>query len=163
MKKDKKESLEKLKKDYSVIKKKYDLPSFEELNEDFNIEKISEIETDFLLREVRKFMADKFSNYLRFVEIILNPINAPMFIFSIIKSISNEEKNNLKEIYKKLAKIEVKVIELDISYKEEKEVEFIKESYKIWQEIKKDIALIISAVKKNWDNKFEVNGKSYFG
>jgi len=86
-----------------------------------------------------------------------------MFIFSIIKSISNEEKNNLKEIYKKLAKIEVRVIELDISYNVEDEVRFIKKSYKIWQGIKRDMSLMIKEVKNNWDNKFEVNSKSYFG
>ena len=152
-----------LKKDYTKIQKKYNLPSFEKLNEDFQIEKIAEVETDFLIREIRKFIADKFSNYLRFVEAILQPTNVPMFIFSIIKSIGDKERKNLTNVYKKLAKIEVNLIELDLEFVERKEVDFIKESYEIWQEIKKDILNVLGIIKKNWDNKFEGNKKDYFG
>ena len=87
----KESDLENLKKDYEKIQRKHGLPSFQELNEDFQIEKVAEVETDFLVREIRKFMADKFSNYLRFIEAVLQPVNTPMFIFSIIKSIGAEE------------------------------------------------------------------------
>ncbi|MBA7660405.1 hypothetical protein ES703_68407 [subsurface metagenome] len=158
-----KSDLEKLKEDYKEIQKKYNLPIFEELNKDFQIEKVAEVETDFLIREVRKFIVDKFSNYLRFIETILQPVNAPMFVFSIIKSIGAEEKRRLTEVYKKLVKNEVRLIELDIEFVEKKEVEFVKESYKIWQEIKKDILEVVEVIKKNWDNKFETNNKGYFG
>ena len=41
--------LEKLKADYKIFQAKYSLPNFDELNEDFQIEKISESETDFIL------------------------------------------------------------------------------------------------------------------
>ncbi len=159
----KESDLENLKKDYEKIQRKHDLPSFQELNEDFQIEKVAEIKTDFLVREIRKFMADKFSNYLRFIEALLQPVNTPMFIFSIIKSIGVEEKKKLTDIYKKLVKIEVRLIELDVEFFEEKEVDFIKESYEIWQKIKKDMLEIFESIKKNWDNKSEVNGKGYFG
>ena len=159
----KESDLENLKKDYKEVQKKHNLPSFEKLNEDFQIEKIAEVETDFLVREIRKFIADKFSNYLRFVETILNPTNASMFVFSIIKSIGVEEKKKLIEVYKELTKTEVRLIELDTDFSEEKEAEFIKESYEIWQEIKKDILEVIRVIKKNLGNKFEVDGKSYFG
>ena len=158
-----KSKLEKLKENYSVLQKKHNLPKFKELNEDFHIEKIAEVETDYLLREVRKFMADKFSNYIRFIEALLNPVNVPMFVFSITKSIGVKEKEKLSEIYKKLAKMEVRVIEIDIKFSEEKEAEFIKESYKIWQEIKKDMLEFIGVVKKGWNNKIEKNSKGYFG
>lgn len=158
-----KSNLKILKQDYKKIQGKYNLPSFEKLNEDFHIEKLVEVETDFLTREIRRFISDKFSNYLRFIEAILNPANSPMFIFSIVKSIGADEKKKLTEIYKKLVKVEVTLIELDIKFSEEKEIEFIKESYKIWQEIKKDVLGVLEIVKKNWDNKSEINGKGYFG
>jgi len=156
-------NLENLKKDYKKIQKKYDLPDFEKLNEDFQIEKVIEVKTDFLIREIRKFMADKFSNYLRFIEAILNPVNVSMFIFSVIKSIGVEEKNKLTDIYKNLAKIEVRLIELEVKFIEEKEADFIKESYNIWQKIKEDLLNVVGVIKENWDNKSEVNGKGYFG
>lgn len=153
----------KLKKEYEVLAKKYNLPSFKEMNEDFGIERIAEVETDILLREIRKVVADKLYNYLRFIEGILNPTNAPMFVFSIIKALGKEEKDKFSEIYKKLAKIEIALFEIDVQFFEEKEAKFVKDSYGIWQEIKKDALEIIKAIKRNWDNKAETKDKGYFG
>ena len=162
-KKDEDSCLENFKEDYKKIQQKYGLPDFEKLNDDFQIEKISEVETEHIIREIRKFMADKFSNYLRFVENILQPINAPMFVFSVIKSIGVEEKNKFMEVYKFLSRKEVELIELDVEFDEDKEAKFVKEAYKEWQEIKKKILEVIDSIKSNWDNKFEVNNKGYFG
>lgn len=163
MAKDEKLCLEILKKDYQKFQEKYNLPIFEKLNEDFQIEKAAEVETDYLLREIRKFIAEKFSDYLKFIESILHPINVPIFVFSFIRTLRVEEKNKLMEVYKELAKREIEIIELDIDFNEEKEAKFIDESYKLWQSIKKDILDVISRIKNNWDNKFEVNNKGYFG
>lgn len=158
-----KSDLEEMKENYLKIQEKYFLPSFEELNKDFSIEKIAEEETDLLLREVRKYIADKFSTYLRFIEGVLHPMNAPMFVFSVVKTLSKEDKEKLTDIYKKLAKREVDLLELDIDFKEEKEAEFIKNSFEEWQEIKEDLLKIVGSIKKNWDNKVERNGAGYFG
>jgi len=155
--------LEKLKEDYKKIEKKYNLPSFEKLNEDFEIEKIAEVETDFLLREIRKCIADRLINYLRFIESILNPVNVPMFVFSIIKTISPKEKERLTEVYKKLAEKEVELIALDIKFSEQKEAKFIQEFYNSWQDIKEDMLNIVDVIKKNWNNKLGTNNKGYFG
>ncbi|GAG98274.1 unnamed protein product [marine sediment metagenome] len=163
MAKDKKSDLEELKKDYIKIQKKHNLPEFEELNEDFQIEKTAEIETDFLIREVRKLVADKLASYLRFVETLLNPTNAPMFVFSIIKTLGADEKKKLSEVYEKLAKNEIRLIELDTVFSEKAEAEFIKNSHKLWQQVKKDTLKILKVVEKNLDNKFETNNKGYFG
>lgn len=160
---DKESNLENLKMNYVEVQKKYNLPSFEELNADFNIEKISDIETDFLVREIRKFIADKFSNYLRFIETILHPTDVPMFVFSIIKSLGAEEKKKLVEIYKKLALSEIKLIELDLDFFEEKEADFVKDSYKLWQKLKKDLLEVMDGINQKWDTKFETNNKGYFG
>ena len=155
-------NLESLKEDYKKIQKEYDLPEFDKLNEDFQIEKLAEIETDFLVREIRKFMADKFMNYLRFIESILNPVNVPMFIFSIVKSIGEDEKKKLTGVYKKLAKCEVELIRLDVEFSEDDEAKFVKKNYKLWNEMKKDILGVLDVIKKNWDNKTE-SKKNYFG
>jgi hypothetical protein len=162
-KNDKEKSLEDLKSEYKKIQERFNLPSFVELNRDFQIEKIAGCETDFLIREVKRFIAEKFSNYLRFIEAILNPVNTPMFIFSLIKSLSLEDKKRLSEIYKKMAKNEIRAIDTDINFSEEKDADFIKESFNLWQEIKKEMKDVIEIVKKNWDNDFGANNKGYFG
>ena len=159
----KESSLNEVKKNYLKFQEKYNLPSFEKLNEDFQIEKIAENETEYLLKEVKKTMADKFYNYLRFTETLLNPVNAPVLIFSIIKSIDSERKKKLGEIYKKLAQNEIRIIEIDLVYSEKKEAEFIKESYELWQEVKEELLDVIQNVKSNWNKKSEGKSKGYFG
>ncbi len=156
-------NLKTLKEDYKKIQEEHKLPEFNELNDDFNIEKLSEIETESLVREIRRMIADRFYNYIRFVESILNPVNSPMFVFSIVKILTIKEKEKLTEIYKKLAKKEIDLIELDVKFDEEKEITFIKESHKIWQDIKEDMLDIIEVIKQNWDNKLDKNNKGYFG
>ncbi len=158
-----KSKLEKLKKNYEVIKRKYDLPDFRELNEDFQIEKAAEVETDILIREIRKFMADKLGGYMRFIETLLNPVNAPMFVFSIIKTLGTEERKKASDIYKKLTKNEITLIRLDTEFSEEKEAEFVRYSYDLWKEIKRDFLVILDKINQNWDNKSEANNKGYFG
>ena len=155
--------LEKLKEEYEKLQKKHKLPSFKELNEDFHIEKIAESETEILIREVRKFIGDKLANYMRFVENLLNPTNAPMFIFSFIKLIDSEDKKRLSEIYKELMKKEVEFIKTDLAFNEEKEAQLIKESYEFWQTVKKDMLKIIEKIQNRWDEKSETNNKGYFG
>jgi len=155
--------LAKLKEDYRAFQMRYDLPPFEKLNEDFQIEKAAELETDFVLREIRRYITDKFFNYLRFIESILTPTNAPMFVFAITKTLGTKDREKLIELYKKIAKVDIDLIELDIEYSEEKEAKSIKEYSSMWQDIKKDFLEIVEVIKKNWDNKMEDNGKGYFG
>lgn len=162
--KDKRADLEKLKKDYEILKVKYDLPDFAKLVEDFNsVERVSETETDFLLREIRRFIADKFINFHRFIEVLLNPSNAPMYIFSMVKILGTDEKKKLSDIYKEVAKMEIRVMELDLIFSEKKEADFIKDSFKLWQGIKNDFSVILNLIKKNWDNKAEEEKRDYFG
>lgn len=165
-KKDKKENeegLKRLKKDYEVLAKKHNLPSFEKLNEDFQIERISEYETDLILKEIRKFISEKFSTYLRFLENLLNPVNVPMFLFSMVKNLNASDKKKINEIYQKLAMSEVVILELDINYSEKKEIDFLKDSFKLWNDVKKDLLILVDKMKENWDSKPETNGKNYFG
>lgn len=157
--------LEQLKIEYLILHKKYGLPSFEKMNEDFYIEKIAENETEMLIREVRRMVGDRLANYMRFIENLLNPVNVPMFVFSIIKLIGVEEKKKLQEIYKKLIKNEIKFVERDLEFKEEKEAEFIRDSFDLWQEMKKEISEVFEIVDKNWADSNAggtENSKGYF-
>lgn len=158
-------SLQEVKKDYEEFQIRYSLPSFDELNRAFSIEKVTEDETDFLLREIRKYIADKYSNYHRFVELLINPANASVFVFSILKGMNADDKKLIENLYKKLSKLNIRIMEVDIIYSEEKEAEFIQEAYREWNSIREDWIKIIESIKKNWDNgvKKDSEEKKYFG
>ena len=65
---------------------------------DFKIEKISEMETDFLVREIREHLSESLINFARFIEAILNPANVPMFLYPIIKAMDENDKKKLKSL-----------------------------------------------------------------
>ena len=155
--------LEKLKKDYSEIQKKFSLVSFEEMNQDFHIEKLSEVETDYLIREIRKFLTEKLQNYARFIETVLNPANASLFIFSLVKTLETKQKEALTEVYKKLVKQELELVGLDLEFSEEKEAEYVKKVFSLWQDIKKDMLDVFKFVRENWDKEADKGSKAYFG
>jgi len=157
------EKLNQLKKDYLKLEEKYKLPSFCELNEEFDIEKVQELETETLLREIRKVIMDKVLAYLRFIEMFLNPSQAPMFFLGLIKGIDASDRKTLESLYDKLGRLEINVIGVDNDYSEKSEADFIKHISKEWKEIKEDMKKISSSLKKNWDRKAEKKEKSYLG
>jgi len=158
-----KSNLELLKERYPELQKKHNLPSFQEMNIEFGIEKAETEKFDILIREIRKYVADKLLNYLKFIETVLNPTNASMVIFSIIKSLGADEKKKLTEVYKKLAKTELDLIELEIHFNEEKEAEFIRKNYLLWKEISKELMAVMAKVKGNWDRESTKGNNSFVG
>lgn len=155
--------LQKLKDNYVVFQKKYSLPAFDELNREFDIERVSRSETDFLLREIRKEVSKNFGELLRLIEAILNPVNAPMFLFAIIKTLKAEDKEKLLYIYQKMSKLELDSLRLTLDYSEKNEAEHIKKSLKLWQEIKKDFLEVVDIMDSKIEMKSEKGSKGYFG
>ena len=105
-------NLENLKKQYFLMQKKYRLPDFKFLNETFEIENIEIYETELLLKMIRKHITEKVFYILRMLETLINPSNAPMFIFNILKSFNDGEKEMIKTFYERLSKYEVEAFGL---------------------------------------------------
>ena len=154
--------IEDLKNQYNKIKEKYNLPEFSDLNKLFDIEEIDS-ETEFLLKKIRRTMSEKIGNYLRFIDILLNPSNAPIFFFKIVKKLDRDDREIIGNIYEKLGNLEIQIVSLDLDYSEKTEAEFIKNLYQTFNnEIKKDLLKIIEKLNSDEDNSQRVNG-SYLG
>ncbi|MFA7707610.1 MAG: hypothetical protein WCX73_01555 [Candidatus Pacearchaeota archaeon] len=153
--------LNKLKQEYDKLKERYNLPEFSDVNRVFDIEEI-DIDTDFLLRRIRRTVSERISGYLRFLEVILNPSNAPMFIFKLIKKISEEDKKQLSDIYEVLGGFELEAVKLDLNYNELKEADFIRKTYTLLSnDVSKRLLIIIEKMSNNDEEKKERS--SYFG
>jgi len=157
------EKLENLKKEYEKLALKYKLPDYKTVNEEFDIEPLAERETETLLRETRKVIMDKIIAYLRFAEMLINPSNAPMFFFTILKGIDFNDKKLLEEVYAKLGRLEVEVIVVDNDYSESGEADFINHVFSEWADIKKNMRVVAKALQSGWDKKREKSDKSYLG
>ena len=156
-------SLKSIREDYKKIESKFSLPPFEKLLEDFDMEKLSEKEEGLLVRDVRRIVVEKISAYLHLFEMLINPSSPPMFVFAFLKNLSEQDKKEIKEIYKELSKLQIITIKLDTIYDEKKEVEFIKKSNSVWQGIKKKIYTLVETFEKEFEKNAETKEKSYFG
>lgn len=154
--------LKDLKKEYTVVQKKYKLPSFEDLNLHFDIERLTGRETDFLLREIRRAMADKIYLYLKFCEMVISPSNAPLFMFSLIKNLTPGEKKKIEDLYKKLSQRDIEMMDLDLNYFEKKEAEFINNLFKDWKNVNADLNVIVTSFKSYTGKSSSGNSKAYF-
>lgn len=152
--------LDDLKAEYAKLAKKYNLPGFQELNENFEIETIRK-ETDLLPRAVRKVMMNKTGNALNFIELLLNPANAPRFYLAFIKAMGAEGKNYAEKVYGELADLIGEALPLEIDYSEKNEAEMIKKVHEKWAKIKPDFRKVIEHMtSKQVSNAKE---RSYFG
>lgn len=158
-----KDDLTCLKEKYHVLKEKYNLPEFIVLNKLFDIEDLSP-ETDFLLRKIRRTMSERVSGYSRFVDVILNPSNAPVFFFNVLKKLDSNDREEITKVYEILGNLELEMLSLDLDYSEEKEAEFIK---KIVHTFDNDIRVkflnVIKKMNNNTDKEKKDNNRSYFG
>jgi len=155
------EKLKILKENYATLAKKYKLPSFQELNEEFEIEKIAEKETEVLLRHVRRCMLEKMSSVSRFFELILNPTEANLLILSLLKDVSPETKKKIENLYKEVSLIEIASIDLDLDYNEKNEAKFIAEASKDWKKLKANLKVVSNQLGKSWHLKERT--AEYFG
>ena len=155
------EKLKRLKEQYENLAKKYRLPGFRELNEEFEIEKLADKETELLLRNVRRCMLEKISAVSRFFELMLNPTEANLMILSLLKEVSAETKKKMEKIYRELAYIEITSVELDLDYNEKNEARFIIGVSKDWKKLKG----ALKDVSKQLDTKLHAkdNSGNYFG
>ncbi|MEM4259403.1 MAG: hypothetical protein QXS38_01400 [Candidatus Pacearchaeota archaeon] len=150
-----------LKKRYAVLEKKYKLPDFKELNENFEIEKIRKGQ-ETLLRTIRKTMMEKIINSMGFIETLINPINAPRIYLVYIKSMSSDDRKDIEKIYSSLSDLVIGSLGLEIDYEEEREAEMIKRIAKSWDSIKPLFRKIVKNMQKPVSSSSSKE-KSYFG
>ena len=102
-----------LKQSYDKLAQKHNLPEFRKLSEDFDIEVVGDKEPIFLIREIRRAINKKLSAYLQLFENLINPNSPPIFVFSILKNVSEEDRHSMKNIYEKLSLFQIEVMKLD--------------------------------------------------
>lgn len=147
--------------EYGKIAKKYKLPSYQKLNEDFEIGKI-ENNAGTIVRTVRKVMMEKIVNSLGFLEMLLNPVNVPRVYFAYLKSITAEDKKNMEKIYEELSMLSLLALEREVKYSEKGEAELVVKISKSWDSIKNSFEQIARDIRKPNHVAAAKKEKSYF-
>ncbi|MCA9485946.1 MAG: hypothetical protein KC506_03825 [Nanoarchaeota archaeon] len=153
--------LEDFKKEYSLKAKKFKLPDFGNLEENFEMGKVET--DDLVLRSVRKTMMERAINTLGFFEMLLNPMNAPRMYHGFLNSLTTGDTKKIEEMYAKLAGLSVASLEREIDYSEKGEAELIVEISKTWDSIKPDFKEILGKMKSPGNGNNGKRERSYFG
>jgi len=133
---------------YEELKNKYNLPDLKEIDFEFEIDK----ESKFILREIRRKINSKINAYLDILEGIIQPETSSISQMYELNFLSENDKQNALNFYKKLMKISRNSDKIAITLSEEEEAKFINEIYKIWYNIKQEMILIIEKLKKSWEH-----------
>lgn len=157
-----KSKLARLKQEYEKLRKLYSLPSFKQLNEDFDIERIARKETELLAREVRWRISERIASAMKFIELFLNPAAAPLFILSALKGIGAETRKLIEKAYHELVELELASLNLDLEYDEKSEAKFIKDVVQRWPALRSSIKQVNKALSEALRLKGKTK-KDYFG
>jgi len=144
---------------YSKLKAKYNLPDFKEINDFFEISTIEK--DDFLLREIRRKIADKVSLFAGILGGVVStePTPASMIEFG---NIEESDAKRAFEIYKKLMYWERYSAEIGAIGDEKNDAKFIKEFYEEWKTLRNDVAELIGKLKEAWKKGTKGMEEGYF-
>ncbi|MEK6841226.1 MAG: hypothetical protein AABX45_01375 [Nanoarchaeota archaeon] len=150
-----------LKEEYDKLK--YKIPKFEDLDYEFELSSASIKDKNFLIRSIRRRLNDKVIFYCRIIEGLIYP-NANNLIGMVeVKSFSEDEKEKMSKIYKKLMEFERQSLSLDVEPDEKKEVEFINNLFKEWKKFKDEMIKITKKMKESWHLEEKEEKDNYFG
>ena len=143
-----------LKKKYEALRKKYSLPSYEDIDFEFEISSIED--GKFLTREIIRKIIDKLDFYQKILEGLLQPDTNSLASMYECKHFDDKEKNEIYFLFKRLMVVKSEFSLLDLSPDEKKNSEFIIQTYKFWLDEKKKIAEIISKIKDSWKHETDI-------
>ena len=148
---------------YANLQRKYEIPSFDELNAIFDIGKI-ERDSGNLLRDVRRVMVEKVAHYLRLMELMFNPSQASPIFLILLKEVTPADKHVLDKVFSAFIEIELASYKLDVGSSDADESSFIKKIYGIWNENRSELIKLLNILERNWKNNSAKNhrAREYF-
>ena len=155
MAEEKEKRIDKFMKEYDKLRRKYALPEFRKLNEEFEIEKIADKRTEFPLRNIRRGIEQRAELFLKMLEEFINPTFASIASLTILKSFSEKDRGLIKRCYENIVDLILSSAVLETGYDEKKEAEYIKFATKLWGETNKDLNVLMTDAQRIWKKKIE--------
>jgi len=148
-----------IEKQYSELKKKFKLPEFKEIDNEFELSDLEE--TNFLLRAIMRRISEKLDFYSTVLEEVLQPDASNLYAMHETRYFDDEEKNSMYDLYKRLMSCSRHSIEISIEHNEKDEADFINNFFEEWKPTKADLLKFIKKMRVSW--KTEANIKEDVG
>ncbi len=139
---------------YYKLKKKYSfLPNFRELNNEFEITTIEN--TEFLVREIRRKIGEKFSTFMDRLARTLQPETISISDFYEFRCFNTDEKTKLFNLFKELRFQYRHFMHLDLLMDDKKEAEAIRDSLKFWKIFRKKLEPYFKSLEQCWAREYK--------
>jgi hypothetical protein len=151
-----------IKKEYEKLMKKYNLPEFSKIENELELSSIEK--PFFLIRQIRRRLTEKLIFFAKILDGILYPNSGSLVSMHESKAFSDEEKNRMLDLYKKIMVFERKLAKLDVCPDDKKEAESINLVLNNMGDIKSEIMKIAEKIEFCWKKEDkELKEKIYFG
>ena len=157
--------MQSLKEDYDKLRKKHSLPSYEEINNEFELLYFGNIlEISFPLKFVRRRMIDKVNSFIGLLQNILYPNPSSLINMEEHKSFSEEEKKELSALIQELMALARMSTLLELENDEKRDADFIKTTFTRWKQLTKKLLPFVQKLVEIWKKEqSEEESKPYFG
>lgn len=147
---------------YSIYKKKHNLPSFAEMDNEFELNTIDT--PDFFLRQIKRKMKEKLQELSELFSEILNPSSDSLIQLSECRVFDAAEKDRIYELFREIQYYLKALQESEYINKEKQDAELINTIYKDWKNIKTKSLSYIKKLKESWKNEIKLKeALEYFG
>ena len=154
--------LKEIKKEYEKIKDKYNLPDFNLLNAEFEF-KPMQVDSS-VIKHIARRMGEKVVYFSRGIDAVLFSFGNSLVLSYENKMLDEEEKKKIIELHKRIMFFDRGIWVLDIEENEEEDIKYIKELWKEWFDLKKEVLEYAKKIRDGWKKEYS-NEKSgdYFG
>ena len=152
----------KIESEYNHLCKKLKLPKFNEIDKEFEI---SSLENErFLINNILKKISEKLEVYTEAISNLVHPDASSLTSMYEIRFFSDDEKDSMYGLFKKLMKANREIVELLLDADEKKEAEFLNSFFNEWLNMKKELITYISKMKESWEKESTIKEDlGYFG
>jgi hypothetical protein len=148
--------------EYNKLSKKYKLPKFKEIDSEFEISTLED--TRFLIKNILRRISEKLEFYIELVSSLVHPDASSLSNMYEVRYFSDDEKNDIYKLFKKLMKINRSMIKAVLDGDEKGEADFLNKFYKEWEYLKKELLVYIGKMKDSWEKQSTIEeDTAYFG
>ena len=149
-------------KEYSNLSKKYKLPKFKDIDAEFEISALDN--EKFLIKNILRGISEKLEFYIEFISNLVHPDGTSISSMYEIRFFTEDEKNGMYMLFKKLMKIDRNIVEMVLKNDEKEQSDFLNKFFTDWQDMKKELLDYIGKMKDSWEKQSTIEEDiGYFG
>src|SRR3989338_11188689 len=134
--------------EYAKLSKKYKLPKFKDIDDEFEISALDN--EKFLIKNTLRGISEKLEFYIEFISNLVHPDGTSISSMYEIRFFSEDDKNDMYMLFKKLMKTHRNIVEMVLKNDEKEQSDFLNKFFADWQDMKTGLLKHIEKMKDSW-------------